>query len=44
MDATDKNSLDRLANIGQNLFKKNVELIKPFIQDKIEPYNHNIIK
>jgi hypothetical protein len=44
MDATDKNSLDRLANIGQNLFKKNVDLIKPFIQDKIEPYNHNIIK
>ena len=44
MDATDKYSLDLLANIGQNLFKLNVDLLKPFIQDKIEPYKHNIIK
>ena len=44
MDATDKYSLDRLSNIGQNLFKKNIDLIRPFIQDKIVPYNHNIIK
>ena len=44
MDATDKYSLDLLANIGQNLFKQNVDLIKPFIQNKIEPYKHNIIK
>ena len=44
MDATDKYSLDLLANIGQNLFKQNVDLIKPFIQDKIEAYKHYIIK
>ena len=44
MDATDKYSLDLLANIGQNLFKLNVDLLKPFIQDKIAPYKHNIIK
>lgn len=44
MDATDKYSLNRLSNIGQNLFKKNVDLIRPFIQEKIEPYNHYVIK
>lgn len=44
MDATDKTSLDRLANIGQNLYKKNVDIIKPFICDKIKPYSHNIKK
>lgn len=43
MDATDKHSLDRLTNIGQNLFKQNAEYIKPFIKNRIAPYKHNNI-
>ncbi len=42
MDATDKDSLDRLANIGQELFKQNVESLLPFIQNKVEKYHHII--
>ena len=40
MDATDKETLDRLANIGQDLFKQNVEVLLPFIQNKVEQYHH----
>lgn len=42
MDATDQASLARLANIGQELFKQEAERLKPFIQNKVEPYKHNI--
>lgn len=42
MDATDKKTLDLLARIGQDLFKQNVELLKPFIQNKVEQYTHHI--
>ena len=40
MDATDQASLVRLANIGQELFKQEVEHLKTFIQNKVNPYNH----
>ena len=42
MDATDKKSLDLLTRIGQNLYKQKVELLKPFIQNKVEQYPHHI--
>jgi hypothetical protein len=42
MDASDEDSLNRLANIGQELYKNNLEYLKHFIQHKIEPYKHNI--
>ena len=42
MDATDKKTLDLLARIGQDLFKQNVELLKPFILDKVEQYTHHV--
>jgi patatin-like phospholipase/acyl hydrolase len=42
MDASDDESLNRLANIGQELYKNDLEHLKHFIQHKIEPYKHNI--
>ena len=42
MDATDEESLNRLSNIGQELYKSHLDKLKPFIQNKVEPYKHNI--
>ena len=42
MDATDEESLIRLANIGQELFKQELDHLLPFVQNKIDPYKHNI--
>lgn len=42
MDATDDESLKRLANIGQELYKCNLGHLKHFIQNKVEAYKHNI--
>ena len=42
MDASDEESLNRLVNIGQELYKNNLEHLEHFIQHKVEPYKHNI--
>ena len=40
LDTTNKHSLDRLLNIGQELYKEHGELMKPFLDNKIIPYEH----
>lgn len=42
MDATDQDSLDRLSRIGQNLYRQKVDLLMPFIENKVEQYTHHI--
>lgn len=42
MDATDKKILDKLVTIGQDLFKQNVDILRPFITQKVQKYNHNV--
>ena len=42
MDATDQGSLDRLSRIGQNLYRQKVDLLMPFIENKVEQYTHHI--
>lgn len=43
MDSSDSHSLTLLENIGQDLYKQNLELLKPFILQKAKQYNHNFI-
>ena len=40
LDANDSNSISELMNYGQDLFKRHGEILKPFLDKKIEQYKH----
>ena len=40
LNATDKKTLERLENFGQELYKEKSELMRTFIENKITPYEH----
>lgn len=42
LDASDEDSIQKLENIGQELYKKYGEIMKPFVSEKIKQYKHHI--